>query len=100
MAHCQLDYGVAKTRSFEWKRLFYSYDHGSYFSHYFCKLMLPNITIKMPDSVPPAVSKAFAAIYQRRSLLYVIAIINYIVGRVADGQLIIDLRKNILQNHS
>lgn len=73
--------GLAKTRSFEWKRLFYSYDHGSYFSHYFCKLMLANITIKMPDSVPPAVSKAFAAILPATIALYVIAIINYIVGR-------------------
>lgn len=57
----------------------------------FCKLMLANITIKMPDSVPPAVSKAFAAILPATIALYVIAIINYIVGRVADGQLIIDL---------
>lgn len=53
--------------------------------------MLANITIKMPDSVPPAVSKAFAAILPATIALYVIAIINYIVGRVADGQLIIDL---------
>ncbi|MGC2952020.1 PTS transporter subunit EIIC, partial [Enterococcus faecium] len=50
-----------------------------------------NITIKMPDSVPPAVSNAFAAILPATIALYVIAIINYIVGRVADGQLIIDL---------
>ncbi|MBE8846919.1 PTS sugar transporter subunit IIC [Enterococcus durans] len=57
----------------------------------FCKLMLADITIKMPDSVPPAVSKAFAAILPATIALYIIAIINYIVGRLADGQLIIDL---------
>ena len=27
----------------------------------FCKLMLANITIKMPDSVPPAVSKSICS---------------------------------------
>lgn len=57
----------------------------------FCKLMLANITIKMPDSVPPAVSKAFAAILPATIALYVIAIINFIVGQLTDGQLIIDL---------
>ncbi len=53
--------------------------------------MLANITIKMPDSVPPAVSKAFAAILPATIALYVIAIINFIVGQLTDGQLIIDL---------
>ena len=57
----------------------------------FCKLMLADITIKMPDSVPPAVSKAFAAILPATIALYVIAIINFIVGKLTDGQLIIDL---------
>ncbi|EOL47480.1 PTS sugar transporter subunit IIC [Enterococcus caccae] len=57
----------------------------------FCKLMLANITIKMPDSVPPAVSKAFAAILPATIALYVIAIINYVVGKLTNGQLIIDL---------
>lgn len=57
----------------------------------FCKLMLADITIKMPDSVPPAVSKAFAAIIPATVALYVVAIINFIVGKLTDGQLIIDL---------
>ena len=56
----------------------------------FCKLMLANITIKMPI-VAPAVSKAFAAILPATIALYVIAIINFIVGQLTDGQLIIDL---------
>ncbi|MFV0557545.1 MAG: PTS sugar transporter subunit IIC [Enterococcus sp.] len=57
----------------------------------YAKLMLAEITIKMPDSVPPAVSKAFAAILPATIALYVIAIINFIVGQLTDGQLIIDL---------
>ncbi|WP_122645240.1 PTS sugar transporter subunit IIC [Enterococcus mediterraneensis] len=57
----------------------------------FCKLMLADITIKMPDSVPPAVSKAFAAIIPATVALYVVAIINFVVGKLTDGQLIIDL---------
>ena len=42
----------------------------------FCKLMQADLTIKMPDSVPPAVSKAFAAILPATIALYVVAIIN------------------------
>lgn len=57
----------------------------------FCKLMLADITIKMPDTVPPAVSKAFAAILPATIALYVIAIINFIVGKLTNGQLLIDL---------
>ncbi|WEG72593.1 PTS sugar transporter subunit IIC [Vagococcus intermedius] len=43
----------------------------------FSKLMKANITIKMPDSVPPAVSKAFAAIIPACVALYTAGIINY-----------------------
>ncbi|MGX7420630.1 PTS sugar transporter subunit IIC [Carnobacterium gallinarum] len=43
----------------------------------FSKLMLANITIKMPDSVPPAVSKAFAAIIPACVALYTCGLINY-----------------------
>lgn len=57
----------------------------------FSKLMLANITIKLPESVPPAISKAFAAIIPATVALYVIAIINFIVAQLTDGQLIIDL---------
>ena len=57
----------------------------------FCKLMNANMTIKMPDSVPPAVSKAFAAILPATIALYVIAIINFIVSKISGGQLLIDL---------
>lgn len=57
----------------------------------YAKLMLKNITIKMPDSVPPAVAKAFAAIIPATIALYVVAIINFLVGEFTDGQLLIDL---------
>ncbi|OFI47244.1 PTS sugar transporter subunit IIC [Floricoccus penangensis] len=62
----------------------------------FSKLMNKNITIKMPDSVPPAVSKAFAAIIPATVAIYVVAIINFIVTKFTDGQLIIDLIQKYL----
>lgn len=40
----------------------------------FAKLMLKDMTIKMPDSVPPAVSKAFAAIIPATAALYAVAV--------------------------
>ncbi len=39
-----------------------------------------NITIKMPDSVPPAVSKAFAAIIPGTVAIYVFGLIAYLVS--------------------
>ncbi len=55
----------------------------------FAKLMNKNITIKLPDSVPPAVSKAFAAIIPATAALYVIAIFNFFFNKVT-GMLFID----------
>ena len=40
-------------------------------------LMKKDITIKMPDTVPPAVSKAFTALIPGIAALYVVAIINW-----------------------
>ncbi len=57
----------------------------------YAKLMQHNVIIKLPDSVPPAVSKAFAAIVPATVALYVIAIFNFIISKVANGQLFIDL---------
>lgn len=57
----------------------------------YCKLMLADVTIKMPDSVPPAVSKAFSAIIPATVALYVVAILNYVVSQLTQGQFIIDL---------
>ncbi|GFH41104.1 PTS sugar transporter subunit IIC [Lactococcus insecticola] len=44
----------------------------------YSKLTLANITIKLPDSVPPAVSSAFTAIIPAAISLYTSAIIYYI----------------------
>lgn len=55
----------------------------------FSKLMLAKITIKMPDSVPPAVAKAFAAIIPATVALYICGIINYGFTTLT-GQPIID----------
>ncbi|MBO0470828.1 PTS sugar transporter subunit IIC [Enterococcus sp. DIV0242_7C1] len=55
----------------------------------FAKLMKKNIIIKMPDSVPPAVSKAFAAIIPGVFALYVSAMIYHIFEKIT-GKLLID----------
>lgn len=51
----------------------------------FCKLMLANITIKMPEQVPPAVSKAFAAIIPATAALYAVAIFYWIFSKLVPG---------------
>lgn len=54
----------------------------------FAWLMRKNITIKMPDSVPPAVAKAFAAIIPAGAGLYIVGLINYVFTRVTDMRMI------------
>lgn len=46
----------------------------------YCKLMLAKITIKLPDSVPPAVSKAFASIIPGVIAIYIAGIAAYLVS--------------------
>jgi len=55
----------------------------------FAKLMQKNIIIKMPDSVPPAVSRAFAAIIPGIAGLYASGLIYYLFERFV-GMPIID----------
>lgn len=57
----------------------------------YAKLMNKNVTIKMPDSVPPAVSKAFASIIPGVIAIYTCAVLAYLVSTFADGQAIGDL---------
>lgn len=45
----------------------------------YAKLMVHKITIKLPESVPPAVNKAFASIIPGVVAIYVSAIISYVV---------------------
>lgn len=52
----------------------------------YSKLMLANITIKMPDSVPPAVSRAFAAIIPASVALYVVAFIYWLFGKTLSSE--------------
>ena len=54
----------------------------------FALLIRKNIIIRMPDSVPPAVSKAFAAIIPAVVSLYVVGTINYLFKQTAGVPLI------------
>ncbi|MGC6767166.1 PTS sugar transporter subunit IIC [Enterococcus sp. LJL128] len=62
----------------------------------FAILMRKNIVIKMPDSVPPAVSKAFAAIIPGVVALYVCGII-YKVFKQVTGMPVIDWISDTIQ---
>lgn len=44
----------------------------------YVKLMLKDITIKLPESVPPAISKAFASIIPATAALYTVAIFYWV----------------------
>lgn len=59
-------------------------------------LMNKNITIKMPDTVPPAVTKAFAAIIPGTVAIYVSAIIGYLAYTVT-GLPLTDLVSQYIQ---
>lgn len=55
----------------------------------FSKLINKDITIKLPDSVPPAISKAFTAIIPAIIALYIVAIFNWSFTEIT-GKLFID----------
>lgn len=59
-------------------------------------LMNKNITIKMPDTVPPAVTKAFAAIIPGTVAIYVSAIIGYLAYTIT-GLPLTDLISQYIQ---
>lgn len=59
-------------------------------------LMNKNITIKLPDTVPPAVTKAFAAIIPGTVAIYVSAIIGYLAYTVT-GLPLTDLISQYIQ---
>lgn len=82
-----------------WKPLFAAahLDAGAYFTVIimgalavivYAKLMLADITIKMPDSVPPAVAKAFLAIIPTIASLYLVSFIYYIVNKLTGDDVI------------
>ena len=55
----------------------------------FCKVMNRNWTIKLPDSVPPAIMKPFLSIIPAAIAMYVIGIATYIFNTVT-GELMIN----------
>ena len=63
----------------------------------YAKLMLADITIKMPDSVPPAVSKAFLAIIPTIVAVYVVSIIYYFIKVWTGNDLIYLISKYIAE---
>ncbi|WHY85688.1 PTS sugar transporter subunit IIC [Neobacillus novalis] len=64
----------------------------------FVKLMLRNITIKLPDSVPPAISKAFASIIPATAALYVVAIFYFVFSKIVPDMTFLQwLQKTVAQ---
>ena len=57
----------------------------------YAKLMNKNVTIKLPESVPPAVSKAFAAIIPGVIAIYACGILAYIASTLSGGMAIGDI---------
>lgn len=53
----------------------------------YAKMMKKNITIKLPEQVPPAVSKAFASIIPGVAAMYVIGLITWALGTFAGTSL-------------
>ncbi|ABR50275.1 PTS system, lactose/cellobiose family IIC subunit [Alkaliphilus metalliredigens QYMF] len=62
----------------------------------FVKLTKRNLVIKMPDTVPPAVGRAFAAVIPGIASVYALGIVAYIIATVGDTSLY-DLIYNTIQ---
>ncbi|MBB6214378.1 PTS system cellobiose-specific IIC component [Anaerosolibacter carboniphilus] len=62
----------------------------------FVKLMKKNIVIKMPENVPPAVGRAFAAVIPGVIVLYVFGILGYLITKLG-GNSLYDLIFNLIQ---
>ncbi len=64
----------------------------------YVKLMLKDITIKLPDSVPPAIWKAFASIIPATVALYVVAIFYFIFSKIVPDMTFLQwLQKTVAQ---
>lgn len=62
----------------------------------FCKLMNKNWTIKLPDTVPPAIAKPFLSIIPALVSLYIVAVFTFFFNKITDS-LIIDWIYKVLQ---
>lgn len=56
----------------------------------YAKLMLKDFTIKLPDTVPPAVSKAFASIIPATVAIYAASIFYYVFSLIFPGVTFLD----------
>ncbi|WIF94813.1 PTS sugar transporter subunit IIC [Caminicella sporogenes] len=62
----------------------------------FVRLMKKNIVIKMPDNVPPAVGRAFAAIIPGLIAVYALGILAFLIDKLG-GNSLYDLVLNLIQ---
>lgn len=62
----------------------------------YCKLMKKDITIKLPDTVPPAIAVPFTSIIPALTSIYLVSILTYLFQKFT-GQLIIDWIYDVLQ---
>ena len=62
----------------------------------FCKAMKRNWTIKLPDSVPPAIMKPFLSIIPTGIAMYVVGILTFLFNSVT-GELMFDWIYKVLQ---
>ena len=58
--------------------------------------MNKNWTIKLPDTVPPAIAKPFLSIIPALVSLYIIAILTFLLNRIT-GKILTDVIYEILQ---
>ena len=63
----------------------------------FCKVMNRDWTIKLPDSVPPAIMKPFLSIIPAAIAMYVVGIVTYLFNQLT-GELMIDWIYKVLQS--
>ena len=54
----------------------------------FAKLMLRDLTIKLPDSVPPAISKPFLSIIPGLVSLYIVGGLTYVFNMITESNLV------------
>ncbi len=62
----------------------------------FCKLMNKNWTIKLPDTVPPAIAKPFMSIIPGAVSIYIVAVLTFLLNKTT-GKILTDVIYTILQ---
>ncbi|MGT2965443.1 PTS sugar transporter subunit IIC [Streptococcus acidominimus] len=90
------DWGAIKVAYAGATGLFTAMIIGLISAEIYCFLMKKKVTIKMPDTVPPAVNKAFASMIPGIVAIYVSALIGFIAVQVS-GQSLNDLVSTYIQ---